>query len=327
MKGLEEYTQNNLNSAYKFIEKHPDKPCLVGFMNDMLMTKSELTTYNYLLHINDFLDSIGGKELSEINYNDYIMYENKFNSMTSSYRIAKHSALKAFSSYLKMCQITEKNVLENARAPKSFTSVETLEKRENNYLDKEEVEKYLSTIKEGVGTHKAKARQKDWRSRDNAIVTMLLNTGMRVSALYKLDVEDLNFETKEINIKEKGKVQMYYLNDKVVEALQTWLRDRQVLLGDVEESALFISNQKRRMTCRAISNMTQKYGKDVKDIHLTPHKFRATFGTQVYAASGDLYLTKEAMGHSNTRTTEIYIRGQHKESKKKAAQFMESFVG
>ena len=325
MRGLDEYTLKNSNLINKFLEEHPEKPCLVGLMNDMQLSRSELTTYNYLLTINDFLDSIGNKELSEINYNDYIIYENKFNSKTSSYRIVKHSALKAFSSYLKRSQICERDILENAKAPKAFTSVETLEKREHNYMNRDETELYMAAVSTGIGSHKARERQKEWRSRDIAIVTTLLNTGMRCSALYKLDVDDINFDTQELLIKEKGKIQMYFLNDRVIDALKEWLRDRKYLLGDVKESALFISNQRKRMSCKAISNMTQKYGKYIKDIPLTPHKFRATFGTQVYAATGDLYLTKEAMGHSNTRTTEIYIRGQHKESKIKAAQAMQEF--
>lgn len=327
MKGLEEYTQNNLDMINNLIKKNKDKPYLAGLMVHLQINKSELTVYNYLQHIIDFMNSIDNKPLNEINYNDYIIYENKYINKTSSYRIVKHSALKAFSNYLYVSNANQVDVLENSKAPKMFTSIETLEKRENNYLNKDETEMYLATIKSGIGSSKAKSRQKDWQSRDFAIVTVLLNTGMRCSALYKLDVDDINFETQEFRIKEKGKIQMYYLNDNVIEALQAWLKDRQTLLGDIEEPALFISNQKRRMSLKTISDVTEKYGKNIKDIHLTPHKLRATFGTQVYAASGDLYLTKEAMGHSNTRTTEIYIRGQKKESKIKAAQYMQSFVG
>lgn len=324
MKGLEQYTQKNLKMVNSLINKNEDKPYLTGFMVHLQMNKSELTTYNYLRHIIDFMNSIDNKELNKINYNDYIIYENKFVNATSSYRIVKHSALKAFSSYLFISKLSNVDVLEDAKAPRACTSVETIERRENNYLNKDETEKYLATIKEGIGSHKAKERQKEWKSRDIAIVTTLLNTGMRCSALYKLDVDDINFDTKEIKVKEKGKIQMYYLNDHVCDALKNWLQDRRKYVNN--EPALFISNQRRRLSLKAISNITEKYGKPVKDIHLTPHKLRATFGTQVYAASGDLYLTKEAMGHSNTSTTEIYIRGQHKESKIKAAQYMQSFI-
>lgn len=327
MKGIEQYTNNN-NALLSKLLVNNNRTYLAGFVNHLRLTKSELTTYNYVRHIIDFMDFINNKPLSEIKYDDYISYENLFLSYSSSYKIVKHSALKAFSEYLFITKMNQINYMENVKAPKASQSVETIEKRENNYLDYEQVHQLLMNIKNGTGSRQAKLRQKNWETRDMAIIVTLVNTGMRCSALYKLDVDDINFETQEIMVKEKGKVQMYYLNDLVVDAIKKWLVDRESLLGNVEEDALFISNQKRRMSIKAISNITQKYGKYIKEgVKLTPHKLRATFGTQVYAATGDLYLTQQAMGHSNAATTAIYIRGQQKASKIKAAEAMQAFCG
>ena len=328
MKGIEEYTKHNNSAIDTILENNKSKNYLQGFANHLKLNKSETTTYNYIRHIIDFMNFCDNKPLSELEYSDYIAYENKYIEKTSSYRIVKHSALKAFSEYLFISKKNSADVMDGVKAPKSTQSVETIEKRENNYLDYDQVQRLFTTVQNGTGTHKARARQKDWETRDMAIIMTLVNTGMRCSALYKLDVDDINFETQEIKVKEKGKVQMYFLNDLVLDAIKKWLVDREVLLGGTEEDALFISNQKKRMCTKAISNITQKYGKYIKEgVKLTPHKLRATFGTQVYKATGDLYLTQQAMGHSNTNTTAIYIRGQQKESKIKAAQAMQAFCG
>lgn len=328
MNGIEEYTNHNNNLLLNILSQNKNRTYLKGFINHLRLTKSELTTYNYVRHIIDFMNFINDKSLKEIDYNDYISYENLYLSHSSSYKIVKHSALKAFSEYLFLTGMNQINPMENVKAPKATQSVETVEKRENNYLDYDQVKRLFMTVENGIGTHKARERQKDWETRDMAIIVTLVNTGMRCSALYKLDVDDINFETQEIMVKEKGKVQMYYLNDLVIDAIKKWLVDRESLLGNVEEDALFISNQKQRMSIKAISNITQKYGKYIKEgVKLTPHKLRATFGTQVYAATGDLYLTQQAMGHSNAATTAIYIRGQQKASKIKAAEAMQAFCG
>lgn len=328
MKGIEEYNKHNNNAIAVLLSNNESKNYLQGFANHLKLNKSETTTYNYLRHIIDFMDFCNNKPLSELEYSDYIAYENKYIEMTSSYRIVKHSALKAFSEYLFISKKNSIHVMDGIKAPKSVQSVETIEKRENNYLDYDQVQRLFTSVENGIGSHKARARQRDWETRDMAIIITLVNTGMRCSALYKLDVDDIDFETQEIRVKEKGKVQMYFLNDLVIDAIQKWLVDREQLLDGVEENALFISNQKHRMCIQAISNITQKYGEHIKSgVKLTPHKLRATFGTQVYKATGDLYLTQQAMGHSNTNTTAIYIRGQHKESKIKAAQAMQVFCG
>lgn len=328
MKGIDQYTKMNNSRIDKIISENTTKSYLQGFVNHLKLTKSETTTCAYLKHIIDFMNYCGNKSLNELEYTDYISYENQFDSCTSSYRIVKHSALKAFSDYLYISKKNPVNVMEGVKAPKSRQSVDTIAKREQNYLNHDQTQILLSTVEAGIGSSRAKARQAEWRTRDIAIVTTLVNTGMRVSALYKMDVNDINFESHEILIKEKGKVQMYYLNEIVEETIKNWLVDRERLLDGVEEDALFISNRRQRMSLKTISDITTKYGEHVKEgVHLTPHKLRATFGTQVYAATGDVYLTQQAMGHSNANTTSIYIRGQKKESKIKAAQAMQAFCG
>ena len=68
-----------------------------------------------------------------------------------------------------------------------------------------------------------------------------------------------------------------------------------------------------------------KYSSNIKGKHITPHKLRATYGTQLYNATGDIYFVQECMGHSNPKTTEIYIRDT-KNTTKKASDIMKNLT-
>mgnify|MGYP002523667196 CR=1 FL=1 len=98
MKGLETYTERNNHLIEGLLSANGNRPYLNGYVNHLKLTKSELTTYNYLRHIIDFMND-NGKEVGELKYDDYISYEGKFINCSSSYKIVKHSALKAFSEY------------------------------------------------------------------------------------------------------------------------------------------------------------------------------------------------------------------------------------
>ena len=98
------------------------------------------------------------------------------------------------------------------------------------------------------------------------------------------------------------------------------------MLDNKKEDALFISNRKTRMDQSSISDVVKKYSSVIDGKHITPHKLRATYGTQLYAKTGDLYLVQECMGHSNPKTTELYIRGQKNEATQKASDIMTKLI-
>lgn len=100
---------------------------------------------------------------------------------------------------------------------------------------------------------------------------------------------------------------------------------RNEILGDIQEDALFISNRKQRISDKSVSRFVHKYASDIQGKSISPHKLRATFGTQILNATGDLYLTQKAMGHSSPKTTELYIRGQ-KNPTKKTSEIMKNLT-
>lgn len=70
------------------------------------------------------------------------------------------------------------------------------------------------------------------------------------------------------------------------------------------EEALFLSMQKKRISVNAVENLVKKYAKVVTPLkHITPHKLRSTYGTNLYKETGDIYLVADVLGHNDVNTT------------------------
>ncbi|MGN1060373.1 MAG: tyrosine-type recombinase/integrase, partial [Candidatus Coproplasma sp.] len=66
----------------------------------------------------------------------------------------------------------------------------------------------------------------------------------------------------------------------------------------------FLSTQKKRITVRAVENLVEKYAKIVSPLKkISPHKLRSTYGTQLYKATGDIYIVADVLGHKDVNTT------------------------
>ena len=171
------------------------------------------------------------------------------------------------------------------------------------------------------------SKQKEWLERDLLIVLIFLQTGMRCSALYKLDVDSIDIDTHTLVTIDKGSViREYELSEETIEHLKKWLIVRKEKLMGRNESALFISNQRKRLGNQGIALIVNKYGQTIKGKNITPHKLRATYGTQLYEATHDLYFVQGSMGHANPKTSELYIRGQKQNITKKASDIMQKKI-
>lgn len=294
--------------------------------------KSISTAYNYLLHVNSFLNYINNKSLSSLNVDDFSSYmmkirkNQKGENTTSSYRIAAYSALKKYGHYLVASKVISDNPMNYIDRPKAVDSQKTIEKREKGYLEKEEIEKVIKAVKAGTGTSKSKIRQEEWKERDLAIINLFLTTGMRCSALVKIDISDIDFEQKQLIVTDKeSKVIIYNLTNNMIQVLKQWISKRSVLLDTKSEDALFISNQRHRIDQKTVTNIVKKYSQDIDNKNITPHKLRATYGTQLYNATGDIYFVQQCMHHNSPKTTETYIRGV-KNTTKTASDIMSKII-
>ena len=134
-----------------------------------------------------------------------------------------------------------------------------------------------------------------------------------------------NLERKTIKIVEKGnKIRTVMFSDGLKEILQDWINDRHQIVGLDKIEALFISNRKQRMSTDCVRQMLKKYTYNI-DKHITPHKLRSTCATNVYNATGDIYLTANVLGHSNIANTRRYA-DISEERKQKAATAMDKIL-
>ena len=321
MNGIQNYKNNIEHMINNKLEEYPN---LTGYIN-YLSNKGALTTnYNYLIHVIKFLNATK-KEF--IDFDDYTSYLASLKNKTNGYQRCAYFALKRYAEYLLYSGKANNNPMEKISAPKNIESIKTKEKREKAFLTKEEVNEIFVNLKFGVGSDQAKLIQEKWKERDVAIILLFLSTGIRCSALYKLDVNSINWEESTLTVMDKGsKIHKYILPKKTIKALQEWMNKRIVLLGSRKEEALFISKNRNRLCQCSISNLVQKYTFDIEGKHITPHKLRATFGTHLYNETRDIKFVQDQMGHSNPKTTELYIRGNKDADRRKASDIMSKFL-
>lgn len=193
-------------------------------------------------------------------------------------------------------------------------------------LEPDEVAKLLDLAENGEGlSAMAKKYHRLTRTRDVALLTLLLGTGMRISECVGLDRSDVDFNVGGLRITRKGgKEQIIYFWDEVEAALRDYLAQRnQIKLEDVTEDAdaLFLSIQKRRITVRAVQKLVKKYSEIAVPLkHISPHKLRSTYGTALYRETGDIYLVADVLGHSDVNTTRKHYASVADEQRRKAAR-------
>ena len=175
-------------------------------------------------------------------------------------------------------------------------------------LEQNEVYNIIDTVESGTGLspHQLAYHEKN-KVRDSAILMLFLGTGIRISELVGLNNEDLNFDNNSFIVTRKGgnKSILYFDND-VAAALMRYIdqKDEQQRQSLEDVNALFLSNKNKRITVRAVENLVQKYAKIVSPLKkISPHKLRSTYGTQLYKATGDIYIVADILGHKDVNTT------------------------
>ncbi len=287
------------------------------------------TVYYYLVCIINFLKD-RNKSVEDLKLDDWTRYAAKQKKFSSSNQITKYSAIKRFAEYLEASERLENNFMAKAKRPKFVETKEQIDKREQKILTPAEIQKVIKDIEYGISNHRKLWFQEEYRSRDMAIVLLFLSTGIRGSALQYLNVEDIDLDEGIITVTDKGdKVNEHNLPDTTIIILEKWLIKREELLkqkGKENEHALFISNQRKRMSYSSINNVVCKYCSNVTGRQITPHVLRATYGTILYNKTHDIEFVRQQMNHNSIETTKRYIRGNGKENRKKAADIMGGII-
>lgn len=170
-------------------------------------------------------------------------------------------------------------------------------------------------------TKRQQAYNKHTRTRDVAILSLFLATGIRVSECVGINLDDVDFDNNSFKVTRKGGNQVIlYFSDEVKKALLDWIRDREIWLKDIKENALFVSLQKKRITTRAIENLVKKYSKIASPLKkISPHKLRSTYGTNLYRETGDIYVVAEVLGHKDVNTTKRHYAAMSEDIRRSVA--------
>ena len=196
-------------------------------------------------------------------------------------------------------------------------------------LEIDEVARMLDLVESGEAmSERQKSYNQHTRIRDLAILTLFLDTGIRVSELVGINISDIDFNINGFLVTRKGGNQsILYFSDEVEEALRDYLKIRKEITAVTgDEDALFLSLQNRRISVRAVQVMVKKYATQAAPLkkHLSPHKLRSTFGTNLYHETGDIYLVADVLGHSDVNTTRRHYAAMSDDRRRMAAQKIRS---
>lgn len=311
-------------------------------------TTSILTRYGYAVDLRTFfifltsgqIERFSGKNVRDLKLSDleclssldielYLEYISLYRHQTADgskivennerAKSRKLSAIRALFKFLYKKSMIQTNCASLVDTPK-------LHEKAIIRLEANEVADLLDTAEQGSGMTTAQRRYHDsTKLRDVAILSLFLGTGIRISELVGIDLNDIDFSKNEFVITRKGGNQMTLaFGPEVAAALSDYLEERKTIIPMAgHESAFFLSLQRRRITPRAVENLVKKYAQISTPLKkITPHKLRSTYGTMLYQESGDIYLVADVLGHKDVNTTRKHYAAMTEEKSRMAARYI-----
>ncbi len=217
------------------------------------------------------------------------MREQNYSKATLARKLA---TLRSFFKFLNKRGVSGNNPMLTIRTPK-------LEKRLPKFMTEEQVTRLLQTPKDTdlLG------------SRDKAMLEVIYSTGMRVSELVGLNLEDVDFAGGIIKVRGKGKKErLSPVGQNAIAAIQKYLAMRASILSSAAAGqALFINKHGQRLSTRSVRRKLDKYLIEAQlDPHISPHTLRHSFATHLLNHGADLRSVQELLGHQSLSTTQIY---------------------
>lgn len=263
------------------------------------------------------LDQLNAQDIEE--YLEYLkVYKKDGIVITNDERGIKRklSALRSMYQYYHKNQQIENNPVIQVSMPK-------LHDKAIIRLDIDEIVNLLDSVESGEHlTKKQLESHQKTKTRDLALLTLFLGTGIRVSECVGLDLNDVDFNNDRIKIVRKGGYEAFvYFGDEVREALLSYFEER-IEIKDIvkgHEKALFLSTRKQRITVRSVEILVKKYSSNITTMKkITPHKLRSTYGTALYQETGDIYLVADVLGHKDVNTTRKHYAALDEERRRMA---------
>jgi integrase/recombinase XerC len=144
--------------------------------------------------------------------------------------------------------------------------------------------------------------------RDHAILELFYSSGLRLSELVNLKLEDINFSDEIITVFGKGKkMRIVPVGSAAIQSLKKWIKIRSQLKNVNSNLTLFLTKQTKKLTQRAVQYRLKFWAKKQgvsENIH--PHLLRHSFASHLLQSSQDLRAVQELLGHENISSTQIY---------------------
>lgn len=341
MKNDNYFTQRNIKNL-EVINRLLDEalpPFCVDYFMAIDSQTSTLTRLNYAHDLKIFFDYLckkkyrGKKSVQDLTLTDledvtntdveYFLaylshydYDGNTHSCNERAKARKLSSIRALSKYFFNKGLISVDNCAKVATPK-------LHEKPIIRLDGSEVFNIIDTAEtgEGLSPHQLAFHEKN-KVRDSAILILFLGTGIRISELVGLNNSDLNFKDNSFIVTRKGGGKsILFFDDDVAAALQRYLDYKeQSELQNAADGALFLSSQKKRITVRAVENLVHKYAKIVSPLKkISPHKLRSTYGTQLYKATGDIYVVADVLGHKDVNTTRKHYAAISEDNRRSVA--------
>lgn len=222
-------------------------------------------------------------------------------------------------------------LFKNGRIPSNVTALVSLPKIHEKpilRLSLDEMQQMLEQAATGEGlTERQKAWHKLTVTRDYALISLFLGTGIRVSECVGMNLSDVDLENNAFLVTRKGGNQVVlYFPAEVASALAEYIEEREKMEAQPgHEDALFLSMQKKRINQRTVQNLVKKYASIAAPLkpRISPHKLRSTFATNLYNKTGDIYLVADVLGHSSVDTTRKHYADMTDARRRMAAEQVE----
>jgi integrase/recombinase XerD len=227
---------------------------------------------------------------------DYVMHMKAEQEYASSTVARKVAAIKSFFHWL-----VERGLLQDD--PTVTLDSPKVRKRLPKAVSPDDMERLLN---EPARDRTAKAL------RDRALLEMLYATGLRVTELVSLNVDDVNLASSTARVvrPKDRRERIVPIHSRALDPLQDYLeRGRMQLLRDPDEVALFLNHRGKRLTRQGLWLIVKHYAREVGITEgLTPHTLRHSFAAHLVENKAELEYVQQILGHANIATTQVYTQ-------------------
>lgn len=284
--------------------------CIEEFLNYLYIDKkySENTIKSYEHDLMKYYYFLNGKEIEEVKKEDIRCYLEhlKKEDMKDKTMSRNISCIRSFYKFLLMERMIQKNPIEFIELPKIRKTLPTV-------LSEEEVDKILDIP---LVDH--------YSYRNKAMIELMYATGLRVSELVHLELNDIDFYSDTVRTIGKGnKERIIPMGDYAKEAVRIYVEEyRPSMMKRNCHNYLFVNNHGNQMTRQGFFKILKKIAKE-KDIHtpFSPHTLRHSFATHLLSHGADLRSIQELLGHSDISTTQIYTHVSNEKIKQEYDEF------